>query len=322
MKLGFIGAGPIARHHAAAALACGAEIAAACTSRRDSPNRPIFADIADVRWSINYRSLIDDPRLDALVVAVPWDFIEQILPDLLACDKPMLIEKPLALSSPKMKDAIRWDYHKNKVVGFNRRFYQCVRTLKAKLRQQSPQYALVTISEHLLHHQETTGAAVLKYLAEFTSIHTLDLVNHLFGPCDVMHASSWEKMGFVSYNAHLLPANNKGEFPIFLRLNANDPTPIGITCLFPDGTSWVLSPLERLTIYKGMEIQPATEQYKSRRFVPKAMRVIDESMNHKPGFKAQMKAFLSGDTSIAAKPEDNLRALEMLDDLAEAANVK
>ena len=37
-RLGFLGAGPMARSHAAAAAALGAEITAGCTVRKDSPN--------------------------------------------------------------------------------------------------------------------------------------------------------------------------------------------------------------------------------------------------------------------------------------------
>jgi|TARA_B100000315_G_C14318696_1_gene469773 predicted dehydrogenase len=45
-RLGFLGAGPMARSHAAAAAALGAEIVAVCTAREDSPNQDEFRKIA------------------------------------------------------------------------------------------------------------------------------------------------------------------------------------------------------------------------------------------------------------------------------------
>ncbi len=73
-RLGFLGAGHMARSHAAAAVVLGAEITAGCTAREDSPNWDEFKKIAPhARHMTDGEALIADDTVDAVVACLPWD---------------------------------------------------------------------------------------------------------------------------------------------------------------------------------------------------------------------------------------------------------
>ena len=50
--------------------------------------------------------MLEDPEIDAVIACLPWNVTETWLPDLLASPKPVLLEKPIALSSSVLSQAV------------------------------------------------------------------------------------------------------------------------------------------------------------------------------------------------------------------------
>jgi predicted dehydrogenase len=306
MRLGFIGAGRQAQDHAKCAVACGAEIVTAYTNRPDSPNRAAFAKIAPgVRWATALNEPFRDA--DAVVCAAPWDKMPGLAVWLLAANKPALIEKPIAFTSAEAARMIgAHDFnHKGKAIGFNRRFYEPVRQLKDRINAGGMVSATVSISNHMDVLIARHGEAIKDHVHPVMSIHSIDLMLHLFGPCVV------EKRERPIY---LLRSTERAA-PIVLSLGENDPMRAGISAVFDDGTAYHLSPLEFLTVYDGVEVVEPTDDMPIRRYVSHETSRTIASTTFKPGLHAQMRAWLDGDYSVLARPTDAFLALDLISSL-------
>ena len=247
-SLGFIGAGKMARHHARAAVSLGAEIVAGTTGRPMSRNMLSFSQVVSppiygMTVMPDAETLLKSERVEGVVVCAPWDSMAFEAYRAISSEKPALVEKPIALTAYQARGLIGKSKSHRALVGFNRRFYEPVRRLKKRIDQGGLKAANVVISEYIEHHRKTTGSEVIPYLIEFTSVHTIDLMLHLFGPLGPVYIKASKQGEFTNYNGLL--RRNDGT-PISLSLNADDPSRVGIWCRFDDGTTWVLSPLERL----------------------------------------------------------------------------
>ncbi|MHA1538360.1 MAG: Gfo/Idh/MocA family oxidoreductase [Alphaproteobacteria bacterium] len=322
-RVGLIGIGAAARHHAAAVEAAGAKVLAACARRADSPNWASLAAVApEMRRLPGPQEVLDDPQIEVVVACLPWDVMPDWLERLTASPKPVLIEKPIGLTASATRDVLarRVGRRGLKMVGYNRRFYAPVARLRQRLSQGGLKAAEIVICEDIPSQIARHGEAIVENLLAFSSAHALDLALHLLGsvrPVAVTGQRGEREAGeFTSFNG-LLETETK--IPVALALNANDPSPAGIRCRFDDGTAWHLSPLEVLSVYRGTDVEPPTPDFNVRRYTPKRVERILATANLKPGFGEQMKAFLSGRPGPAATLEDGLRVLELIEALHAAA---
>jgi predicted dehydrogenase len=219
----------------------------------------------------------------------------------------VLLEKPVALSAGEMEAvlALPSTASSNKLVGFNRRFYGTVASLRNRIAEGGLKAAQIVISEPLDRHIRVHGPALVPHVLAFSSAHTLDLAWHLLGPMAVVrvYAHREVKSAFTCLNGLVETA---GGIPVSLAINANDPALAGIRFLFDDHTSWLLAPLETLTVYDRYEITETGLHSAIRRYVPHACRTHEESAEFKPGFVEQMSVFLSGKYGPGARLKDAL----------------
>ncbi|MBF0380158.1 MAG: Gfo/Idh/MocA family oxidoreductase [Magnetococcales bacterium] len=319
VKLGFLGAGVAACHHAAVARVLGGEVVAATTSSGNSPNWEKFQQHApDAEQLTNGDEILNNPDIDGVVACMSWDVMPLWAERLLKCKKPVLIEKPVTLTAAPLQAIVSsLDYKPdNKLFGYNRRYYDPVIRLKKRINEGGLKAASVIISEAVQDHVKRRGKKVVEHLIPFICSHTIDLILHLFGTLHPVDIRPYHEVGlahpFISYNGMLLTAQGT---PINIGINANDPSPMGVRCLFDDGTTWHLSPLEVLTVFKGYEIQQPTADYKIRRYTPKIMEqhFVDTTM--KPGYKEQMAAFLTGNYGPGATIDDAIDVLKLIESL-------
>jgi predicted dehydrogenase len=318
-----VGTGRVARHHVTAALALGHRIVAGSARSAGSPGwRAVRALAPDATFVADPGAMLDDPDLDAVVVCLPWDVMPAWTPRLLSSPKPLLIEKPLGLDAEAVASAVAGPEARpaGKLIGYNRRYYATVARLRARLGQGGLKAVQVTVSEDLSRLVRDHGPAIVPHVLAFSSSHALDLALHLCGPLEIVRLRAHRDRGlpgpFVSLNGLL---ETTGGVPVALALNANDPSPAGLRCLFDDGTTWHLSPLEVLTVYDGYEIRQARPGAEIRRYVPRAAEVVEEPADVKPGFVAQMRAFLSGDFGPGASPAECVRLHRLLERLVAGA---
>jgi predicted dehydrogenase len=261
--------------------------------------------------------MLEDLEIDAVIACLPWNVTETWLPDLLATPKPVLLEKPIALSSSVLSQAIRQNKNtlQNKYAGFNRRFYRTVQTLKDRVNQGGVTSVEVTISETVEALAKTYGKQIVEHLLAYSSSHILDTAFHIFGPLKPIriygHNDTDNAPKFASFSGLLETGQGA---PVFLTVLADNPAPVGIRIFFDDQTTWHLSPMERLIAYRGYDRTEPNTDSKIRRYTPKPFLEIDEDVEFKPGFLEQMRAFTEGSgRPISASPEESLELLSFIE---------
>jgi predicted dehydrogenase len=318
MRLGFLGAGAVALEHARAAQALGHEPAAAAVRSGSSPRWAEFVALfPSARRVEDGRALLADPSLDAFVACLPWDETERWLEALIAVPKPVLIEKPAALSSAAVQRALSRaaGVAALKAVGYNRRFYEPVRRMKARLAEGGLKAVEVVGSEDVGRQVERHGAAIVPHLEAFSS-HLLDLAQFLLGPLTVVKryaaAAGAKDHGFQSRHALL---ETRAGIPVWLALNGGDPSPVGLRCRMDDGTTWHLSPLETLHVYDGFETLRAEEGRRIRRYVPRIRETVEADAHLKPGFVEQLRAFTRGEAGTLGTLQESADLLRLIEAL-------
>ncbi|MBI4375202.1 MAG: Gfo/Idh/MocA family oxidoreductase [Elusimicrobia bacterium] len=320
MRLGLIGAGAIAYEHARAILALGHEVALVSALSERSPRWEKLKSLCpDAGFAAGAAEVLQSPRTDAIVACLPWNVTEGRLEDLLSCPKPVLIEKPVALSLTALQGAV--DRHRgtlaNKRVGYNRRFYEPALRLRERIEQGGLRSAEVTISEDIENHVKRHGPEIVPHLMLFSS-HALDLALFLLGPLNLLKTYPKKERGFPFVSCHAL-LETAGGAPVWLSSNADDPCPVGIRCRFEDGTAWHLAPLETLRVYQGFEIAAADPKTNIRRYSPVLKEEVQADSKLKPGLLAQMRGFLAQESAVGATVEQSLPLISLAQALTAAS---
>lgn len=319
LRIGILGTGAMATEHAKAALSLGCRISAGSARSPDSARWDVFRRIAPEARFLEPEALIHDPEVDAVIVTLPWNVTHTFLPLLFPSQKPMLIEKPLALDADTLTQAISQPgvILENKLIGFNRRYYRTVERVAERIRKGGLKAVSATISEEMQRHVRNHGMEIVPHVLAFSSAHTLDLLHFLLGPlqvADIVAHAEKEYPGARSYNG-LLRAT-RGGIPVLLSLNVGDPSPAGIRFLFENGVTWVLAPLEGLSTYDRYEIIEPADKANIRQYKPHLCEEVREQADgYKPGFLRQMRAFVANDFGPGAKVEDSIALLALIDAL-------
>lgn len=323
LRVGFLGVGAIARDHAQALAALGHSIVAGCATGPSSPRWKRFLETApEAKFIEDGEALLADPQVDAIIACLPWQVTETWLPKIFSTDKPVLIEKPAALSSEVLAQALSAPGAKtqNKRVGLNRRFYGTVQQLRARITEGGVKAVEVTISEpaEALAHQY--GSGVLKHLLAYSSCHILDAARHVFGTLTPVQVSKHPEPRYEGACAsiHALLEAPKG-VPVWLSILIDNPAPVGIRVFFEDGTTWHLSPIERLTVYKGYERLDPEPGMRVPRYRPIPIKTWAEEGEIRPGFLEQAKAFLQPDgQGLGATLQEYLDLLHWIESIEQA----
>ncbi|MFD5226566.1 Gfo/Idh/MocA family protein [Microbacterium sp. NPDC058342] len=93
-RFGIVGAGTIAGLHARAIRSAGHRVAAVCDVRREAAER--LAGEYGAAVSTDYRTLLEDPAVDGVIITVPHALHAPLALDALAAGKHVLLEKPIA----------------------------------------------------------------------------------------------------------------------------------------------------------------------------------------------------------------------------------
>lgn len=319
-RLGFVGIGSIARHHAAAAQSLGAKVVAAVSRRPDSPNRSEFAIAApDCRFVDSLAALIAQDDIDGYVVCAPWDAVAEVATALISTGKPLLLEKPVALdlrSTQALADAA--GTRRDIAVGFNRRFFASVQALKSAVDRQTPIGASLRVCETVHRQRDRQGAKVVPNLLAFSGSHFLDTLLHVLGPTEIEAMAAYRHSGalspFVSYSGML---RSKGGVPVLLEISAETPGPSELRVRFADEQCWVLSPMESAAVYRGSVVRESDSSGSVRQYVPNLVDRVDADRSQKPGIREQMANFLGGVSAPAATLHDAVNVMALIDALRE-----
>ena len=123
------------------------------------------------------------------------------------------------------------------------------------------------------------------------SSHWIDLVLYLLGDLEIsfMEKKNNKRGHVISYNGIFKSLN--GGVPIHYSSEFDSPQVISIRFVFSNSV-WVLSPIEILTVYEGLERIEPTSNFPLRRYLPKTAKEIQTDLTYKPGFFKQMEYFI------------------------------
>ncbi len=323
LRVGFLGVGEIAQQHAAVVQALGHQVYAGACRTGSSQRWARFSHIfPEARLIADGVSLLNDSAIDAVVACLPWDETPRWLDVLLSAEKPVLLEKPIALSGSSLARSMEVAGQKigNKYVGLNRRFYEPVAAMRQRLSQGGLKSVAVEIPEDVKGFIDTYGPQIVGNTMAFYSCHVLDLVQHLLGalrPVRVYsYRSDYGRAG--SYYSYTCLLETADALPVTLAINDNHSANMAIHFRFNDGTHWVLSPIEVLAVYDGFNIE-SVQGTQIKRFRPKEIRRVEADASYKPGFYSQMRAFLDGGIAPVASIEENMTLLRLVESIRESS---
>ena len=289
MDIGFIGCGNIAHFHADALKALDVSIVAV-TARENSPNIIPFSEKYNIKHQYTqWEAMVEKEALDALWVVASWDQMDQLLLPLIKSGIPLLLEKPVALTSAKIQEAI--DLHvgtKQYIqVGYNRRFYPFIDEIKSIIENGELRSVFVEIPESV----DLKNINFADNLWVINSSHLIDLLVYFVGPLDIKYKDQKILSGSEipsSFNAMLETENN---VPVHLIAEWNTSNNFGIT-FFVDKKSIILKPLEKALIHEGFDVIEPAETIPVRQYKPKLIGSFCSEGKFKPGFYEQTEYFI------------------------------
>ncbi len=288
IKLGFIGCGRMASYHAEVLKNLDAKIVSAC-GRENSERAKEFAQKYNAPEVYRSRTeLTQNSKVDAFWVTTPPEATEEILIPLIKTQVPIFVEKPVALNSKKIEDAIRTEKeYKNKVfVGMNRRFYDFIPELKEYIKNYELKSVEIALPEQL--NDKNLKEEEQDTVWFTNSIHELDLIYHLLGPIDVLYSHKYKTNTAKSYNCLF----ESKKIPIQLNACWNSPWNKTIRFFF-DKYVIELCPIETMKIYQGVDKFPATKNKPINQFKPNLVKETETSMQYKPGIYEQDKNIIN-----------------------------
>jgi predicted dehydrogenase len=172
MKIGFIGAGSIARAHIVAAEATGFMPNAICATDGSENARNLSKEFKNLQFFNSYEDFIDadfDCVSILLNTDVALDIYSRVLLDR---DIPVLIEKPVAQDTMVFTNNLNLDREKT-LVGYNRRFYSSVDEIRFLLAEKKNIQSHWNIPE--VSWDKNPSSSVRKHFLLENSVHILDL---------------------------------------------------------------------------------------------------------------------------------------------------
>lgn len=287
-KLALIGAGRIARSHIDAAVAAGFEVSCICGNDNSHRARQIASEYKTLEYFQNYRMLLKS-EFDAVSIIASTQPTWSILMDVQEKKVPILVEKPATTMLANFDNDL---IQNNRVfVAYNRRFYSSVNKLKRKLIENEFFLARFNISE-----LSWDPAASLDKQHESileNSVHSLDLVRYLFGPCRI--ESVLRNMNKENLHSILVLLKNHDEKLIEVMISFGLPVNTSIEVWFSDRTV-ICKPIEDFAEFVSMKMIQPDKFIKYKRYIPEKFKnweISDSDSIFKPGFLEQYKEFFS-----------------------------
>ena len=200
-KFGIIGCGSVAIDHATIIKKLGHKVVLGITKSNNSKNWKSFKKIfPETKFANKISEILDNNEIQYIVSCLPVESHKKHCKKLLETDKPVLIEKPLHDNFFQLKKIIlkTHSFINNKIVGYNRRYYQTVNILKKRITKGGLKNVEITISENYPNLIKKYGSKIVKNALHVgSSSHIMDLAIFLFGPLNLHKKWSYKKK-FIS----------------------------------------------------------------------------------------------------------------------------
>jgi len=296
------------QYHASALKESGLDLQAVASSNLHSSSQVKFASRNNIPKNFsNWKELLDQEQYDGIVIGTRIESTLEILEYAIKQNVPILVEKP-SINSKDLKNLIKKS-HKLIMVGFNRRFYRTVNTLKNLIEiENTPVIANMVIPESNLQNFFTN------------SIHSIDLLRYVFGDIKLEFSKKLIKNKMV--NGVTATFSNKKNDLIQLTGIWNAPANVSLS-VFSEKKQFELKPYETLKIFDDLKVIEPTTNDPIRKYAPKLMEQIDLEpidKKFKPGFFQQSNSFselikTKKKSNYAATLTDTLHSIEICEKL-------
>jgi len=297
------------QYHASALKESGLDLQAVASSNLHSSSQVKFASRNNIPKNFsNWKELLDQEQYDGIVIGTRIESTLEILEYAIKQNVPILVEKPVSVNSKDLKNLIKKS-HKLIMVGFNRRFYRTVNTLKNLIEiENTPVIANMVIPEFDLQNFFTN------------SIHSIDLLRYVFGDIKLEFSKKLIKNKMV--NGVTATFSNKKNDLIQLTGIWNAPANVSLS-VFSEKKQFELKPYETLKIFDDLKVIEPTTNDPIRKYAPKLMEQIDLEpidKKFKPGFFQQSNSFselikTKKKSNYAATLTDTLHSIEICEKL-------
>ena len=294
-KIILVGTSPIVEYHVKALKKANFEIIAVASSNTNSASHKIFAKKNIIKKSYsNWKEMMNKEKYDGIVIATRTESTIEILEYAIKQNIPILVEKPISFNSKDIKKIISKS-HKMIMVGYNRRFYKTINSVKNLISEEE---------NPILASMITPELSNMKDFFNNTS-HSLDILRYIFGEIKLTYVKKLiinnVQKGFVA----TFSDNKKDIIQFIANWDASDNFSLSV---FQNTKKIQLKPYEELSIYNGIDIIQPTNINSIRQYVPKLVEKISlEPVDKyiKPGFYQQSCTFLE---LIENKTKSNVSA--------------
>ena len=289
----FIGCGKVAHFHADVVYAHGHQIVGVA-ARKNSKNIHVFAEKYNIKSLYSdFNLLLEEQKPDAVIVCVSWDQTRKIIKEIIEYGYPVLVEKPIALTTKEAKEIYNQtiDNTDKVLVGYNRRFYDFIPDLKQAILEEYLHSVQLILPESVNPLLKNKSGSIEDHMLTYKSSHWLDLLIYLLGDIEVSYMHNGSKIEAKYESHHGLLTATKSGVPIHYISDFNAFQNISITFVF-DQSVWRFSPLEVLSIFNNMDRVDPTEEMPIRQYRPRLEKIIHTNLDYKPGFYNQMDYFI------------------------------
>ena len=309
-KIILVGTSPIVEYHVKALKKADFEIIAVASSNTNSASHKIFAKKNIIKKSYsNWKEMMNKEKYDGIVIATRTESTIEILEYAIKQNIPILVEKPISFNSKDIKKIISKS-HKMIMVGYNRRFYKTINSVKNIISEEE---------NPILASMITPELSNMKDFFNNTS-HSLDILRYIFGEIKLTYVKKLiinnVQKGFVA----TFSDNKKDIIQFIANWDASDNFSLSV---FQNTKKIQLKPYEELSIYNGIDIIQPTDINPIRQYVPKLVEKISlEPVDKyiKPGFYQQSCTFLEliknkNKSNVSATLIDAYKNIEMCEKL-------
>lgn len=315
INFAIIGCGSVSLDHANVIKKLGHNIIFGTTSKKHSKNWKKFKKVNNQTQFSSIEKILKDKKVDMIISCLPLSQNIKYCSKLIFSDKPILIEKPLHNNFKKLYKILKDPRAKlsNKVLAYNRRYYDVVSKLKKKIHISKVKMVNVNISENYKVLKKKYKRNLNKiFLHVGASSHIIDLLSYFFRKIKVLKKIKFKDKYLNNFQI-LLIANKK--IPISVNINHNDSLNASIDIRFEKGNLWQLSPIEKLKIFGKPKILKSNKNFYKKEYVSNLINSFEENKNFRPGFFNQMKMFSSKNFMNMYKIKENLKLIKLFNEI-------
>lgn len=321
-RVGLIGVGLIAGSRVPALRAAGLEVSSVA-SRPGSKRLRAFAKAHGIATVFeDWRELLAQRAAwDGLVISTWADGTPTVLEEAMKTGAAILVEKPVAWNSARLKKLLGTP-HSQVRVGYNRRYYASVQRARVECQEGPPLVAHLILPANVkaLDSADPTGRYMQEFYESVPAL-GLDLTRFVLGDMRIeVVRRQVNAVGNIAGLAAIM-STERGDV-VQLTGSWGAPANYSLTLSRP-GRGYVLSPFEIGTLYEGMQVIQPTAEYPIRRYTPlpvEQVALAGDDLLEKPGFVAEartLKKMIEGDSAppFAARLEDALAVTELCETL-------